>query len=50
MQSQTIEFATVVKDEVVKEIGKSTILQPKTNFKGGTIKWYGDKLKKETEK
>ena len=43
MQTQTIQFATVTKNGVVQKIGKSTILQPKTNFKGGSIKWYEDK-------
>lgn len=47
MQKQTIEFATVVKNGVVERIGKTTIVQPKTNFKGGSIKWAEDKLKKE---
>lgn len=45
MQTQTIQFATVKKNNVVKQIGKSTIYQPKTEFKGGEIKWYEDKLK-----
>lgn len=45
MQKQTIEFATVVKNGVVQKVGKSTILQPKPNFKGGTVKWYEDKKK-----
>ena len=44
-QKQTIEFATVVKDGVVQKVGKSTMLQPKPNFKGGYIKWYQDKVK-----
>lgn len=38
MQTQTIQFATVTKNGVVQKVGKSTILQPKTNFKGGSIK------------
>lgn len=45
MKTQTIQFATVTKNGVVQEVGKSTILQPKTNFKGGSIKWYEDKKK-----
>ena len=45
MQKQTIQFATVIKNGVVQKVGKSTILQPKTNFKGGSIKWYEDKKK-----
>lgn len=46
MQTQTIEFATVVKNGVIQRIGRSSIYQPKTNFKGGSIKWYEDKPKK----
>lgn len=46
MQKQTIQFAVETKNGVVQRIGKSTIYQPKTNFKGGSIKWYEDKPKK----
>ena len=46
MHKQTVQFATVVKNGVIQTIGKSTITQPKTNFKGGSIKWYEDKPKK----
>ncbi len=49
MQKQTIQFAAQSKNGVVEKVGKSIILQPKTNFKGGSIKWYEDKLKKEAE-
>lgn len=45
MKTQTIQFATVTKNGVVQKVGKSTILQPKTNFKSGSIKWYEDKKK-----
>ena len=45
MKTQTIQFATVTKNGVVQKVGKSTILQPKTNFKGGSIKWYEDNKK-----
>lgn len=45
MKTQTIQFATVTKNGVVQKVGKSTILQPKTNFKGGSIKWNEDKKK-----
>lgn len=47
MRKQTVEFATVVKNGVVQKIGRSTILQPKTKFQGGSIKWYQDKSKKK---
>lgn len=49
MQTQTIEFATVVKNGVIQEIGKAVIEQPKTNFKGDPIKFYEDKPKKESK-
>lgn len=45
MKTQAIQFSTVTKNGVVQKVGKSTILQPKTNFKGGSIKWYEDKKK-----
>jgi hypothetical protein len=45
MKTQTIQFATITKNGVVQKVGKSTILQPKTNFKVGSIKWYEDKKK-----
>lgn len=47
MDKQTVEFAVVTKNGVVQQIGKSSILQPQTNFKGGSIKWYEDKPKKK---
>lgn len=47
MQKQTIQVATVTKNGIVQKVGKSTILQPKTNFKGGHIKWYEDKKKND---
>lgn len=50
MQKQTIEFAVEAKNGVVVRIGKSSILQPKTDFKGGSIKWYEDKPKKKEGK
>lgn len=50
MHIQTNEFATVTKNNVVQRVGKSTIYQPKIAFKGGQIKWYQDKPKKEDKK
>jgi hypothetical protein len=47
VDKQTVEFAVVTKNGVVQQIGKSSILQPQTNFKGGSIKWYEDKPKKK---
>lgn len=47
MQTQTLQFVTVKKNEEIQTVGRSTILQPKINFKGGSIKWYEDKPKKK---
>ena len=46
MKTQTTNFAVEIKDNTVQKIGKSAIYQPKTEFKGGSIKWYEDKPKK----
>ena len=46
MQKQATQFAVQTKNGVIQKVGKSTILQPKTNFQGGSIKWYEDKPKK----
>lgn len=48
MRTQTIEFATVRKDGVIQTVGRSTIIQPKTNYKGGETKWLADKPKQKT--
>lgn len=42
MRKSTITFAVKTKNGVVTEIGRSSLLQPKTNFKGGSIKWFDD--------
>ena len=43
MHRQTVQFAVTHNKGNVTRIGKASILQPKTNFKGGSIKWYEDK-------
>ena len=48
MQKQTVQFAVESKNGVVQRVGKSTILQPRTNFKDGSIKWYEDKPKQKS--
>ena len=48
MQTQTVRLAVTKKGNVIDRVGKSTIYQDKTNFSGGTIKWYQDKLRKES--
>lgn len=45
MQKQTVEFAVTRKNGILTRIGRTGINQPKTNFKGGSIKWYEDKPK-----
>lgn len=47
MQKQTVNFAVQTNKGVVQTIGKSVIYQPKTEFKGGEIKWLEDKPKKD---
>lgn len=42
MKKTTLQFATVTENGVVTKIGRSAILQPKTNFKGGSIPWFDD--------
>lgn len=49
MQKRTIEFAIVKANNVVTQVGRTGINQPKTNFKGGTIKWYEDKPKQKSK-
>lgn len=46
---QVVQFATVTENGVVQQVGRSAILQPKPNFKGGSINWYPDKLKQESK-
>lgn len=45
MQKQTIEFAVTRKNGIITRVGRTGINQPKTNFKGGSVKWYEDKRK-----
>lgn len=45
MNRQTVEFAVTQNNGVINKIGRTSILQPKTNFKGGSIKWYEDRPK-----
>ena len=50
MDKQTIQFATVNQGNVIQRVGNSTIEQPKTNFTGGSIKFYENKRKKVDKK
>lgn len=43
MQKQTVEFAVeTAKDGTITNIGKSVILQPKTNYDGRKTNWLDD--------
>ena len=51
MNKQTMQFAVETQNGVVQRIGKSAILQPKTNYKGKGTKWFDDsKLLKAKQK
>ena len=50
MQKQTIQFAVQTKNGVVQKVGKSSVLVPKTNFKGGEIKFFDDSRLLKTNK
>ena len=46
MHKQIVEFVVEkTSDGQIKSIGKSIIGQPKTNFSGGSVRWYEDRLK-----
>ena len=47
MQKQTVQFAVTRSRGNITRVGGTSILQPKTNSKGGSIKWYKDKPKQE---
>lgn len=42
MVKQEIQFAVVIDNKIVVQVGKSQIYQPKANFNGGEIKWFDD--------
>ena len=49
MHKQTIEFAVIRKNGNITKIGRTGINQPKTNFKGGSVKTYEDKPKQASK-
>lgn len=49
MQRQTVQFATMRNNGIITRVGRTSILQPKTNFKGGSVKWYKDKPKQKSK-
>ena len=42
MRKQITTFASASNCGVISQVGRSAIMQPKTNFKGGSIKWFDD--------
>ena len=42
MKTQTMQFAVQKKDGVIENVGRSSVLTPKTNFNGKGIKWFDD--------
>lgn len=42
MNTKTIQFKTEVTNGTITRIGRSVIMQPKTTFKGGSVKWFDD--------
>ena len=50
MKSQTVCCAIVKENGVITKIGRSTILQPKPQFKGGSVKWDEDSKLLKTKK
>ena len=49
MHKQTIEFAVTRNKGSITRVGRASILQPKTNYKGGSTKWYKDKPKQKSK-
>ncbi len=49
MQTQTVEFAVTRDKGNITRVGRTGILQPKTKFKGGFVKWYEDKPKQKSK-
>lgn len=45
MQKQTVEFAITRRNGSITKVGRTGIVQLKTRFKGGSIKFYKDKPK-----
>lgn len=49
MRKQAIKFAVTRNNGTITRVGRTCIEQPKTNFKGGSIKWYEDKPKRKSK-
>lgn len=49
MQKQTVQFAVRSNKGIIARVGRTSIFQPKTNFKDGSIKCREDKPKRESK-
>lgn len=51
MHKQSVQFAVTRNNGTITRVGRTGILQPKTNFKGGfdSVKWYEDKPKQKSK-
>lgn len=51
MQKHTVEFAVKRDNGTITKVGRTGILQPKTNFKGNSnsVKWYEDQPKQKSK-
>lgn len=48
MHKQTVKFSVTRIDNTIRT-GRTSIYQPKANFKGGSIKWYEDRPKQKSQ-
>lgn len=49
MQKQTVQFAVKRDNGIITKVGRTGIIQPKPNFRGGSLKWYEDKPKRKSK-
>lgn len=49
MQKQTVQFAVKRDNGIITKVGRTGIIQPKPNFRGGSVKWYEDKPKRKSK-
>lgn len=48
MHKQTVKFSVTRIGNTIRT-GRTSIYQPKANFKGGSIKWYEDNPKQKSQ-
>lgn len=50
MHTKVVQFGTETTNGAITRVGWSVITQPKTEFKGGSVKWFDDnKLQKSNK-